>query len=145
MGEFVCFCALASTVMHELCEIETDGNSIDSHAECTPQRQGFDQEDLTLIIRNLRSEDLFNMKNDRCRKLRSGMIFHEDIINSVCALHERGTDALEKYITERLTSTTKKVEIDAPLKAMPRLSKSHLSWFSEIRKKSFTIRFLLIL
>ena len=136
MAEWVnsfAFRALASTVIHELCEIENDGNSIDSHAECGPARQDIDQNDLTMIMRNLRSEDLFNMKNSQCRKLRSGMIFHADIINSICTLHQRGTEALEKYIAERLTDGPKRIEIDTPLKAMPRLSESHLSSLSERR------------
>lgn len=135
------FRALASTVLHELCEIETDGNSIDSHIECGPQRQAIDQDDLTIIMRNLRSEDLFNMKNSHCRKVRSGMIFHADIVNSVCTLVQRGTEALEKYIAERLSDGTRKIEIDAPLKAMPRLSESYFSPISKIR--FFTVHFLL--
>jgi hypothetical protein len=109
--------------MHEICQLETAGNSIDSHVECTPQRQDLDDQDLTIIIRSLRSEDLFTMKNSECRKLRSGMLFHKDIIENICTLHERGSEALVKYINERLIDKIGKINVDAPLKAMPRLSK----------------------
>lgn len=117
------FRALASTTMHEICQLQTAGNSIDSHAECGPQRQYLDHQDLSLIVRNLRGEDLFNMKNGHCRKLRSGMILHTDIVQDICTLHERGSEALIKYIDERLVDRIGKIDIDAPLKAMPRLSK----------------------
>jgi len=116
------FRALASSVMHELCELETDRNSLDSHAECTPHRQEVDENDLITIMKNLRVEELFTSKNTHCRKLRSGMLFHEDIIENVCTLNERGSEALTKYIDERLIDKIGKIDIDAPLKAMPRLS-----------------------
>ena len=109
--------------MHEICQLQTAGNSIDSHVECAPQRQDLDDQDLTIIIRSLRSEDLFTMKNSQYRKLRSGMLFHKDIIDSICTLHERGSEALVKYIDERLIDKTGKIDVDAPLKAMPRFSK----------------------
>jgi hypothetical protein len=116
------FRALASTVMHEICQLETAGNSIDSHAECSPHRQELDENDLTTIVRSLRGEDLFDTKNLHCCKLRSGMIFHKDITESVCSLHERGSEALIKYIDDRLVDKVDKIPTDAPLKAMPRLN-----------------------
>ena len=116
------FRALASTVMHEICQLETAGNSIDSHAECSPHRQELDENDLVTIVRSLRGEDLFDTKNLHCCKLRSGLIFHQDITESVCSLHERGSEALMKYIDDRLVNKVNKTPIDAPLKAMLRLS-----------------------
>ena len=116
------FRALASTVMHEICQLETAGNSIDSHAECSPHRQELDENDLATIVRSLRGEELFGTKNLYCCKLRSGMIFHPDINESVCSLHKRGSEALIKYIDDRLVDKANKTPIDAPLKAMPRLS-----------------------
>jgi hypothetical protein len=116
------FRALASTVMHEICQLETAGNSIDSHVECSPHRQELDDNDLTTIVRNLRGEDIFDTKELHCSKLRSGMIFHEDIIESVCSLYERGSEALMEYIDDRLVDKVDKIPIDAPLKAMARLS-----------------------
>ena len=115
------FRALASTVMHELCDIETVQNSVDSHVECRVKRREIDATDLNMIIESLRREDLFTMKNAYCRKLRSGLVFHEEIVDSICSLHERGLEAMGKYINERLIETTAKVDIDAPLKALPRL------------------------
>lgn len=116
------FRALASAVMHEICQLETTENSIDSHVECAPNRQEIDHRDLTSIIRSLRSDNLFSMKNSHCTKLRSGMIIHKDIVESICTLHERGTEALMKCIDERLINRANKIDVDAPLKAMPRLS-----------------------
>jgi hypothetical protein len=117
--------------MHEICQIQTAGNSIDSHAECTPQRQDLDDQDLNIIIRSLRSEDLFTMKNSQCRKLQSGALFHKDIIENICTLHERGCEALIKYIDERLIDKSGKIDVDTPLKAMSRLSKLHFNLCSE--------------
>jgi hypothetical protein len=116
------FRALASAVMHEVCHLETAENSIDSHVECAPHRQEIDHQDLTIIIRTLRSENLFSMRNSQCTKLQSGIVIHKDIIESICTLDTRGTEALFKYIDERMTNKANKIDIDAPLKAMPRLS-----------------------
>ena len=128
------FRALASNVMHNICQIETAGNSIDSHAECAPKRQDLDHQDLTIIMNNLRSEDLFTMKNSQCRKLRSGLLFHKDIIENICTLHERGCEALIKYVNERLIGNGNKVDVDTPLKAMPRLSKLNINLCISILK-----------
>lgn len=117
------FRALASTVMHEICQMETEENSIDSHVECSPQRQDLDHRDLNLIIKSLENEDLFSMKNSQCRKLRSGMLIHMDIVDSICTLYDRGAEALIKYIDERLLNKVGQVNIDAPLTTMHRLSK----------------------
>lgn len=125
------FRALASAVMHEICQMETAGNSIDSHVECAPNRQEIDHQDLTLIIRSLRSENVFSMKNSHCTKLRSGMIIHKDIVESICSLNERGTEALLKYIDERLINKPNKIDVDAPLKAIPRLSMFNFDLFRE--------------
>ena len=63
------------------------------------------------------------MKHSECRKLQSGALFHKDIIENICTLHERGYEALVKYIDERLIDKTGKIDVDTPLKAIPRLSK----------------------
>lgn len=112
--------------MHEICELETSNNSIDSHVECHPNRQEFDHADLMVIIKALRSENLFDQDKQQCRKIRSGLIFHDDIIENICTLRERGVDALNKYIDERLTDRADKVNIDAPLLAIHRLSKRNI-------------------
>lgn len=117
------FRALASSTMHEICELETSNNSIDSHVECNPDRQEVDNEDVMVIVKALRPESLFDRNNDKCRKLRSGFIFHDDIIDNICTLQVRGLEALNKYIDERLTDHMGRIDIDAPLPAMKRLSK----------------------
>jgi hypothetical protein len=78
------FRALGSTVMHEICHLETAQNSVNSHVECSSRRQELDHDDLTIITTNLHSEDLFNMKNSHCHKLCSSVIFHKDIIENIC-------------------------------------------------------------
>lgn len=118
--------------------METSSNSIDSHVECHPDRQAFDHADLMVLVKALRSENLFDQENQQCRKLRSGLIFHDDIIENICTLRERGVDALKKYIDERLTDRVDKVNIDAPLPAMTRLSK--LSIFRLIDEIFFICR-----
>ncbi|CAF1484646.1 unnamed protein product, partial [Didymodactylos carnosus] len=113
------FRALLTTATHEICQLETSHNSIDSHAECTPQRQAADDEDLTIIISKLKQEKLFVSDSLNCRKLLSGKIIHNDIINNICSSFEQGVQALTAYIDERLVNQT--VAIDKPLKAMFRL------------------------
>ena len=93
------------------------------HVECSPERQALDQEDLDTIIRKLRAEDLFTMKNSYCRKFGSGLILHKDIVDNTCTLYDRGLKALLNFIDERLISQPPKVEIDVPLKNMPLISK----------------------
>jgi hypothetical protein len=114
------FQALTTSNLHEICGIETDTNSIDSHVECSPIRQNVDENDLSNIVKKLRPEKLFNMVNDECRKILSGLVIHEDIISNVTSLHERGEKALSSFINERLIDKT--IPIDSPLKRMPILS-----------------------
>jgi hypothetical protein len=101
--------------------VETGDNSIDSHVECSPNRQMSDDYDLSVIVKKLRQENLFTMINTECRKIQSGLVFHDDIISNITSLYERGEKALTTFINERLIS--KVVPVDAPLKAMLFLSK----------------------
>ena len=117
------FRALLSNNLHELCGIKTSHNSIDSHIECSPNRQAIDQEDLSIILKKLRYENLFTNTNLSCQKILSGLNIHDNIINSVTILHERGQAALCTYINERLIRRT--VPIDSPLKTIHILSKKY--------------------
>ncbi|CAF0764722.1 unnamed protein product [Didymodactylos carnosus] len=111
--------SLMTGVTHEIAGLETANNTIDSHAECTPRRLEVDDEDLTTIICKLTEENLFTCENEHCRKLLSGKIIHDDIIDNICTSYERGLEALKTYIQERFVM--KLVQINMPLKAMRRL------------------------
>ncbi|CAF1171695.1 unnamed protein product, partial [Didymodactylos carnosus] len=93
--------SLMTGVTHEIAGLETANNTIDSHAECTPRRLEVDDEDLTTIICKLTEENLFTCENEHCRKLLSGKIIHDDIIDNICTSYERGLEALKTYIQER--------------------------------------------
>ncbi|CAF4125635.1 unnamed protein product, partial [Rotaria sordida] len=108
------FRALAASTLHEICSIETDDNSIDAHVECSPNRLLLDDNDLSIIIRKLRSENLFTMVHVECRRLQSGLVIHNDIISNITSLHERGEQALSLFTRERLIE--QQVPVDAPLK-----------------------------
>ncbi|CAF1309847.1 unnamed protein product, partial [Didymodactylos carnosus] len=104
------FRALLSTVTCEIASLETSKNEIASHLECQPNRSAIDNKDLTTIISKLRPEKLFESENQHCRKLLSGKIIHEDIVDNICSSFEKGLDALKTYTQERLV--TKSVALD---------------------------------
>ncbi|CAF1502004.1 unnamed protein product, partial [Rotaria sordida] len=63
--------AVLTGILHDICDIETDNNNIDSHIECTPTRQTVDEQDLTKIINKPRQENIFSPTNIQFRKLMS--------------------------------------------------------------------------
>ncbi|CAF1154261.1 unnamed protein product, partial [Didymodactylos carnosus] len=111
--------ALLTTATHELCQLETTNNSIDSHVECSPKRQAVDDDDLTMILSKLKDEKLFSAESQHCRKMLSGKIIHNDISDNICSSFERGLEALKIYIEQRLLLRI--VAVDEPLKAVIRL------------------------
>ncbi|CAF3390230.1 unnamed protein product, partial [Rotaria sp. Silwood2] len=113
------FRSLLSSTLHEICGIETHRNSIDSHIECSPNRKAVDDQDLSIIVKLLRNENIFTSTNKKCHKILSGLIIHDDIIENITSSYERGEQYLSIYINERLVH--KKVPIDAPLRTIPSL------------------------
>ncbi|CAF1280596.1 unnamed protein product [Didymodactylos carnosus] len=111
--------ALLTSVLHEICGLETTNNNLNSHLECTPTRQAIDETDLAILLKVLKSEHLFSPSSSHARKLLSGKIIHEDIILNICTSFDRGQEALSTYIKERLIDKT--VRFEEPLKAMLRL------------------------
>ncbi|CAF3938297.1 unnamed protein product [Rotaria sp. Silwood1] len=113
------FRSLLSSTLHEICGVETHRNSIDSHIECSPNRKAVDEQDLSIIVKSLRNENIFTSTNKKCHKILSGLIIHDDIIENITSSYERGEQYLSIYINERLVH--KKVPIDAPLRTTPSL------------------------
>ncbi|CAF2446127.1 unnamed protein product [Rotaria sp. Silwood2] len=74
-GSFA-FRALAALTLHEICSVKTGDNSIDSHVECSLNRQILDDDDLSMIVKKLSQENPFSMINVECRKVQSGLIIH---------------------------------------------------------------------
>ena len=68
----------------------------------------------------LRNENIFAKRILQCRKILSGLLIHDEIIENITSLRTRGEQALLTYIFERLIHKT--TPIDAPLKAMYLLS-----------------------
>ncbi|CAF2112167.1 unnamed protein product [Rotaria magnacalcarata] len=110
------FRALTAFTLHEICELETDNDSMNSHTECLPNRQDLDDDDLSMILKNLRQENLFTLTNVEFRKVRSGLVIHDDIISNITSLYEGGEKALTTFINERLIK--KVVPVDAALKTI---------------------------
>ncbi|CAF1392249.1 unnamed protein product, partial [Didymodactylos carnosus] len=113
------FRSLLSSITHEIAGLETTTNTIDSHVECSPNRLFNDNNDLSTIIDKLKGEKIFSTDNERCRKLLSGKIIHDDIINHICSSFDRGSAAMKTFIQERCIDRT--IEPDARLPAMVRL------------------------
>ncbi|CAF1391579.1 unnamed protein product [Rotaria sordida] len=97
-------------------EIETHANSLDSHIESTPERQMKDNKDLRIILMKLKQEEIFSSNAPQFRKLFSGKIIHDDIINNITNSFARGEEAMRSYIVDRLINKT--IKIDEPLKAI---------------------------
>ncbi|CAF3952846.1 unnamed protein product [Rotaria sp. Silwood1] len=110
------FRATLTSILHEICAIETEENSVDSHIECTATRQAIDNHDLNLLLIKLKQEDIFSSNNPQFRKLLSGKIVHDDIINNITSSFVRGQEAMSMYIKDRLINKT--VNVEEPLKAM---------------------------
>ena len=110
-----------TSVLHEFCQIETENNNIDSHIECTPSRQAKDNQELTILLTKLKEDEIFSSTSNQFRKLLSGKIVHDDIIDNISTSFVRGEEALSTYIKDRLINKT--VKIDDLLRAMYRLSK----------------------
>ncbi|CAF1502366.1 unnamed protein product [Adineta steineri] len=110
--------AVLTSVLHEICDIETEHNSIDCHIECTPQRQEKDNHELNVLLMKLKQEDIFSSAN-QFRKLLSGKIIHDDIIFNITSCFTRGEQAMMTFIMDRLVNKT--VNYEEPLKAILRL------------------------
>ncbi|CAF3338357.1 unnamed protein product [Rotaria socialis] len=110
------FRAITAFTLHDICELETDNNSMNSHTECLPNRQDLDDDDLFMILKNLRQENLFTLTNVEFRKVRSGLVIHDDILSNITSLYEGGEKALTTFINERLLK--KVVPVDAALKTI---------------------------
>ncbi|CAF3329981.1 unnamed protein product [Rotaria sp. Silwood2] len=110
------FHAVLTNILHDVCDIETDNNGIDSHVECTPIRQTIDEQDLTKIMNKLKQEKLFSPATNEFRTLMSDKLVHEDVINNISTCFDRGLEAMASYVKYRLIK--KVVPIDEPLKAM---------------------------
>ncbi|CAF4634463.1 unnamed protein product [Rotaria sp. Silwood1] len=108
--------ATLSSILHEIYEVETHANSLDSHIESTPERQMKDNKDLRIILMKLKQEEIFSSNAPQFRKLFSGKIIHDDIINSITSSFVRGEEAMRSYIVDRLINKT--IKIDEPLTTM---------------------------
>jgi hypothetical protein len=124
-----------TSILHEICDIETEHNNIDCHVECTPQRQGKDNHELNVLLMKLKQEDIFSSAN-QFRKLLSGKIIHDDIIDNITTCFVRGEQAMITFIMDRLVNKT--VKYEESLKALPRLSKI-VSLYKFISKSIFRI------
>ncbi|CAF1137322.1 unnamed protein product [Didymodactylos carnosus] len=111
--------SLMTSITHEIAGLETRNNTIDAHVECAPQRIINDDKDLTAIILKLKDEKLFTIENQHCRKILSGLIIHNDIIDNICSSYERGLKAMSTYIQERYIDCN--IHVDERLSAMKRL------------------------
>ena len=61
-----------TSILHEICAIETEENSVDFHIECTASRQEKDNHDLNVLLIKLKQEQIFSSNSSQCRKLLSG-------------------------------------------------------------------------
>ncbi|CAF0950439.1 unnamed protein product, partial [Didymodactylos carnosus] len=113
--------SLLTNVTQTLCEYETNLNCVDAHLECTPSRYDLDDKDLQLILEKLKHEDLFTSTDADVTKLmtKQSKVIHADIVKDLCSSVERGTQALETFIDERIIR--KLVPMQQRLKAIHRL------------------------
>ena len=114
------FRATLTSILHEICAIETEENSVDSHIECTASRQEKDNHDLNVLLIKLKQEQILSSNSPQFRKLLCGKIVHDDIINNITSSFVRGQEAMLMYIKDRLINET--VSVEEPLKAMYLLS-----------------------
>ncbi|CAF3634152.1 unnamed protein product [Rotaria sp. Silwood1] len=124
------FHALAASTLHEIYSIETDNNFMDAHVECSPNRQLLDDNDLSIIIKKLRPENLFTMAHVECGRIQSDLVIHDDIISNITSLHEFGEQALSLFIHERIIQ--QQVPVDALLKTITFLKLSQADSYVSI-------------
>lgn len=117
--------SILTSILHEVCEIETEHSTSEYHIECTPSRQKEDNQELMVLLLKLKQGEVLSSNTSQFRKLSSGKIVHDDIINNIATLFVRGEEAMSTYIKDRLINKTVKVE--DPLKAMYFLSKGFFS------------------
>ncbi|CAF2191690.1 unnamed protein product [Rotaria magnacalcarata] len=110
------FRAMLSSICHEICKIETNSNSVDSHNECGSSRQVYDNYELQQMLIKLKQEDIFGVHTVQFRKLLSGKIIHHDIIENITTSFIRGEEAMLNYIEDRLVK--KNIDISTTLKGM---------------------------
>ncbi|CAF2748651.1 unnamed protein product [Rotaria sp. Silwood2] len=107
---------MLSSICHEICKIETNSNSVDSHNECGSSRQACDNYELQQMLIKIKQEDIFGVHTVQFRKLLSGKIIHHDIIENISTSFIRGQEAMLNYIEDRLVK--KNIDISTTLKGM---------------------------
>ena len=111
-----------SRALHEICGMPSNADTLDAHLECSPNQQAIDSEDLSIIVAKLRKEQIFDKAVQQCRKLSSGRVIHDEIVDDICDLFRRGQLELIKLTDNRLVGNFEGV--DDTIKKMPRLSRS---------------------
>lgn len=109
-----------SRTLHEICGMSSNVDTLDAHLECSPNQQATDSEDLSIILTKLKKEQIFDVSVQQCRKLSSGRVIHDEIIDDICDLTRRGHLELIKFTENRLIHNRE--GIDDTIKKMPRLS-----------------------
>ena len=102
--------------------IERTNNTIDAHVECSISRITQDTRDLSIVIKALQEEHIFEPNNVHIRKIMNGMIIHEKIIESIVTMHTRGSQCMSSFIQERYIDRS--VNLADRLLAMVRLKLS---------------------
>ena len=89
---------MLSAIFHEICQIETEKNSVESHIACTDTRQQYDNQELHTLLTKLKKEEIFSPNIIQFRKLLSGKIVHNDIIENISTSFVCGQKAMLNYI-----------------------------------------------